>query len=410
MALNPEHSADKSWALYDRALEYIPMGTQTHSKAPREALRGVEPCFIERGEGCRIWDVDGNEYIDFRNGLGPIILGYRFPAVDEAVRWQLEKGTVFSYAHPLEVEVAQRLVEMVPSAERVRFLKTGGEAMAASHRLARAFTGRDLIVSCGYHGWINSMGRSGVPQAMRDLYCDIPWGDGDACRALLQERGREVAAISVACGYADIEKGGDFLPLLRQLSQECGALLIFDEIVTGFRLAPGGAQEYFDVVPDLTVLAKGISNGVPLSCYAGRRDIMETVQEVVISSTYGGDTLGLAAARAVLDTYASEDVIGYLWARGRQLHQGLAAIAAELAVPVGFAGLPPLGQLQFSHADSSRNGALMMRFEGELLQRGVVVFSVCYTNFSHGQDDIDEALAAMREGLVVMQAEGLFDA
>ena len=410
MDLNDQRSVEGSWALYDRAVDLIPMGTQTHSKAPRAALRGVEPCFIERGQGCRIWDVDGNEYIDFRNGLGPIVLGYRFPAVDEAVRRQLEKGTVFSYAHPLEVEVAQRLVDMVPGAEQVRFLKTGGEAMAASHRLARAFTGRDVIVSCGYHGWINSVSRAGVPRAVRDLQCDISWGDEEVCRTLMQSRGPEIAAISVACGYADIEQGHSFLPLLRQLTRECGALLIFDEIVTGFRLAAGGAQEYFGVVPDLTVLAKGISNGVPLSCYAGRRDIMEKVGEVVISSTYGGDALGLAAARAVLDTYRREDVVGALWERGRQLHGGLAEIADELAVPVGFAGLPPLGQLQFSHPDKSRNAALFLRFEGELLKRGVVVYSVCYTNFSHRQADIDQALAAMREALEAMRAEGLFDA
>ena len=139
------------------------MATQTHSKAAREALRGIEPCYLVRGQGCRVWDLDDNEYIDFRNGLGPISLGYRYPAVEEAVRRQLDSGVVFSYAHPLEVEVAERLVDVIPCAESVCFLKTGGEAMAATHRLARAFTGRDHVLTCGYHGWINTMSRAGVP-------------------------------------------------------------------------------------------------------------------------------------------------------------------------------------------------------------------------------------------------------
>ena len=203
-------SVDASWALYDRAAEVIPLGTQTHSKAPREALRGVEPCFIARGSGCRVWDVDGNEYIDFRCGLGPISLGYAHPAVVEAVRRQIGDGSVFSYAHPLEVEVAERLVEVVPCAESVRFLKTGGEAMAAAHRLARACTGRDLILACGYHGWINSMGRAGVPAAMGGLYRDLPWGRAAAFEAAFDELGpdRVAARLGVPAGFRGLPPAG----------------------------------------------------------------------------------------------------------------------------------------------------------------------------------------------------------
>ena len=163
-----------------RGERVIPLATQTHSKAARPALREVEPCYIARGEGCRVWDVDGNEYIDLRNGLGPISLGYRFPAVEEAVRRQLECGTVFSYAHPLEVEVAEALAECIPCAESVRFLKTGGEAMAAALRLARAFTGRDTVLTCGYHGWVNNAARAGAPAAWRRLSPAMPWDEIEA--------------------------------------------------------------------------------------------------------------------------------------------------------------------------------------------------------------------------------------
>ena len=396
---------DRSWELYDRALKLIPMATQTHSKAPREELRGVEPCYIVRGEGCRVWDLDGNEYIDFRNALGPVTLGYRFPAVDEAVRRQLESGILFSYPHPLEVEVAERLVEVVPCAERVRFLKTGGEAMAATHRLARAFTGRDMILTCGYHGWVNTVDPPGVPGPVRSVYRALPWGDATPYAEAFRALPKDIAAVSVACSYADIEKGHKFLPDLRELTERYGALLIFDEIVTGFRLRVGGAQEYFGVTPDLAVFAKGISNGAPLSCYVGRAEVMEVVKESVISSTFGGETLGLAAAKATIDVYRSEDVIGTLWKRGRQLHEGFNELCRRLGVPVSFRGLPPAGQIAFEHP---RSEELFLRFNAEVLKRGVIIYTVCYPNYSHGEEDVAEAVEAMGDALRAMKDEGLF--
>lgn len=403
------HDVTRSWELHERALEVIPMGTQTHSKAPRTALREVEPCFLARGEGCRVWDVDDNEYIDFRCALGPIILGYRFAAVDEAVRRQLDSGMVFSYPHPLEVEVAEALVEIIPCAEAVRFLKTGGEAMAAVHRLARAFTGRDMLLTCGYHGWVNTMSRDGVPEGMQAFYQGLPWGSIEPYEQAFAEAEGQIAAVSVACSYADIELGHTFLPALRALTEKHGALLIFDEIVTGFRLQRGGAQEYFGVLPDLAVFAKGISNGVPLSCFVGRKEVMQQVKDVVISSTYGGDTLGLAAAQAVLETYKNEDVIGHIWTLGQHLHQGFAEICTRLDIAAGFKGVAPLGLLSFDYPDAGRNAELFLRFNGEVLRRGLIIYSVCYVNYSHTREHIDTALAAMEEALLVMKYEGLFD-
>ena len=400
-----QRQVDRSWELYDRALDFVPLATQTHSKAPREALRGLEPCYLLRGKGCRVWDVDGNEYIDFRNGLGPITLGYSFPAVDAAIRQRLDEGIIFSYPHPLELELAERLVAWIPCAEQVRFLKTGGEAMAATHRLARAFTGRDLVLSCGYHGWLNS-NSAGVPEATKALCRPLPWGDSKPYEELLRKG--EVAALSVACAYAEAEVGGGFLAELRELSERYGALLIFDEIVTGFRLDRAGAQGYFGVVPDLAVFAKGISNGVPLACYVGRREVMALVQEASISSTFGGDTLGLAAASAVLDTYESEDVIGVLWERGRWLKEGFNDHCTRLGIEARLCGLPPMPQWIFDGKDARRNGQLFMQFNAEVLRRGLIVFSVCYPNFSHQPADIEAALAAMGEALEAMVEDGLF--
>ena len=179
--------------------------------------------------------------------------------------------------------------------------------------------------------------------------------------------------------------------------------------MTGFRLSLGGAQEYFSVKPDLAVFAKGISNGVPLSCYVGRADVMDTVEEVVISSTFGGDTLGLAAAKSVLEVYEKENVIKMLWARGRQLHEGFNTHCNGLNLPVSFQGLSPLGQLVFNHPDRERNSDLSLRFNEEVLKRGLIIFSVFYPSYSHSEADIAEALKAMSEAIEVMRAEGLFD-
>jgi len=409
MIRNPDdHATHESWALYDEACNVSPMGSQTHSKVPREALRGIEPCFLERGKGCRVWDVDGNEYIDFRAGLGPNTLGYAYPEVVEAVQDQAADGFVFSYAHPLEVSVARDLIELIPCAEQVRFLKTGGEAMAAAHRLARAYTKRDMILTCGYHGWVNAIERPGVPQAIQSVYESLPWGDVDAYEAALKRHPFNVAAISVACDYIQMDQGKRFLAELRRLCDEHGPVLIFDEIVTGFRLRVGGAQELFGVTPDLAVFAKGISNGVPLSCYVGKREIMEVVRDVVISSTFGGDTLGLAAARAVIGVYQTNDVIGTLWRRGERLHQGFGEIADRLDVEVSFVGYAPLGVLGFRSGDREKNAKNYNRLCGEMFKRGVMLYTVCYTSFSHSESDIDESLEAFEDSLSVMKQGDCF--
>ncbi|MCZ6636262.1 MAG: aminotransferase class III-fold pyridoxal phosphate-dependent enzyme [bacterium] len=405
MSVQTERTVEQSWAHYDRALDAIPMGTQTHSKAPREALRSIEPACIVRGKGCRVWDLDGNEYIDFRFGMGPVTLGYCFPPVDEAIRKQLESGIVFPYPHPLEAEVAERLIQIIPCADRVRFLKTGGEAMAATFRLARGFTGREILLTCGYHGWINTM-RKGVPEAVRNLSQSLPWGDVTPFEEAFTSHPDQIAAVSVACSYGDIEKGDPFLADLRSLTEQHGALLIFDEIVTGFRLAIAGAQEYFGVTPDLAVFAKGISNGMPLACYLGKAEIMDRVKDVIISSTFGGDTLALAAAKAVINFYTTEPVIDTLWVRGRQLHQGFHEHCQRLGAPAKFRGLPPLGMLTFKHSNSSD---LLTRFQAELLKRGVIPYSVYYTNFSHTEADIQEVIAVMGDALETMANEALFD-
>lgn len=408
MATDTKAGLDLSWQLWERAQKVIPMATQTHSKAAREALRGIEPCFIARGQGGHVWDVDGREYLDFRCSLGPITLGHRFPAVEAAVREQIDSGTVFSYPHPLEVEVAEALVEVIPCAEMVRFLRTGGEAMSATMKLARAFTGRDRILKCGYHGWLTTMTGDGVPEAVRSVHTELGWGAVDTFRAELEADAGNIAAITVAYAYSAGEAAGEFLQALRDLADRYDTLLIFDEIVTGFRLANGGAQERFGVTPDLAVFSKGMANGWPIATYLGRAEVMQTVRKAVISSTFGGETTGLAAAKAALEVYRTEDVIGHLDRLGTRMRDGYNAAFEAAGAPAKAVGLPPCPQIVWSASETHSAGELALRLDAELLRRGVITYGVMYVNYSHTDADLDALLERLADALVAMRADGCF--
>ncbi|GEM_PF-151148 len=391
--------SSERWAR--RLHDVMPWGSSTCSKAAR--LMPEEPGVIVRGKGCRVWDADGREYIDFRNSLGPVTLGYGFGPVDEAIRCQLEQGIAFGHPHPLECEVAEMIRDAVPSAQKVRFLKTGGEAVAACIRLARHATGRQHVIQIGYNGWLNSLsaggrvlpGRSaadappGVPQCLSELHHACPWNDIESVRLVMERFSGDVAAVVVAADYADIASGKDFYPAVRRLTREQGTLLVLDEIVTGYRIAIGGVQEYFGISPDLSIFAKGIANGMPLSAYAGRADVMDKLKEVVITSTLGGETLSLAAAKAALEFYRTNDVVGYLWRMGERMWKGFNNLAARHKLPIQARGFWPCPQIVFGPGSAED---IPDRFFRAAYRRGVSLYNVSYVNFSHTEADVDEAL------------------
>jgi glutamate-1-semialdehyde 2,1-aminomutase len=304
-------SMRRSNALYERALKTIPLATQTFSKSAQQYVGGVSPLFVERGDGCRVWDVDGNEYIDFVLGLLPVVLGYRNPIVDDAIRAQLEKGITFSLATDLEAELAERLVDLIPCAEKVRFGKNGSDVTLAATRLARAHTGRDKIAMCGYHGWHDwSIGTTtrnlGIPKAVQDLTLTFPYNDTEALEQLfLAEEGQIAAVIMEPASIVEPDPG--YLQAVKEIAHKNGALLVFDEIVTGFRAGPSGAQGRYGVTPDLACFGKAMANGMPLSAVVGRADIMNLMEEIFFSATFGGETLSLAAAIATLDVLKKEN-------------------------------------------------------------------------------------------------------
>ena len=401
-----DQSKSERWAR--RLEDVIPWGSSTCSKAA--TLLPEEPGVIVRGEGCRVWDADGREFIDYRNSLGPVTLGYRFPAVDKAIRKQLNSGIIFGHPHPIEGEVAELLRDAIPCAERVRFLKTGGEAIAACIRLARCHTGRDHVVQIGYNGWLNSLAKGGrvlpretassappgVPQALSDLHHVCDWNDEEAVRATFTEHGDRIAAIVVASDYENPEAGESFYPFLRQVTDRHGAVLVYDEIVTGFRVAVAGVQERFGVVPDMAVFAKGMANGMPLSAYVGKAEVMDNLREAIVSSTYAGETLSLAAAKAAIETYRSENVIAHLWAKGLRLMRGLDALFEERSLPIRMAGYACCPTFRF---DEEAAANLRERFMRAAYRAGVSFYNVAYINYSHQDADIDDTLDRLAAGL-----------
>ena len=299
--------------MLERALKTIPLGSQTFSKSKTAYPEGVSPHFIKRGDGSHVWDVDGNEYIDFVNGLASITLGYNDPDVTEAVKAQLEEGTIFSLPHEIEIKVAEKIIEMVPCAEMVRFGKNGSDATAGTIRLTRAYTKRDHVAVCGYHGWqdwyIGSTSRNlGVPSSVRDLTHSFTYNDLDSIEQLFKKYSDQVAAVIIE-PMNSTEPNNGFLEGVKGLTQKNGALLIFDETITGFRYANGGAQEYFGVIPDLAIFGKGMANGYPVSVVTGRAEIMKLMEEVFFSFTFGGETLSLAAALTTMTKLQQEPVV-----------------------------------------------------------------------------------------------------
>ncbi len=393
---------------FERGKRVVPGCTQTFSKGWTQFTFGASPIFLKSGRGCRVIDVDGNEFIDYPMALGPIILGHNYPAVTEAVVQQMWDGTTFSLPHPLEVEVAELLAEIIPCAEMVRFAKNGSDATSGAVRLARAYTGREIIACCGYHGWqdwyIGTTTRNrGVPKAVQELTVPFEYNNLDNLKRIFAEHAGQVAAVIMEPVGVEEPRGG-FLEEIRELTRREGALLIFDEVVTGFRLALGGAQEYFGVTPDLACLGKGMANGYPLAAVVGARKFMELFNEVFFSFTFGGETVSLAAALATIKETRDKNVINHLWEQGQKLKDGYNVLARKFGVEcyTECIGLPPRTVTTFKDETEKESLVLKSLFQQECLKRGVLFsgsHNVCY---SHSNADIDHTLRVYRTAMEIL--------
>jgi len=395
----------KSEEIFRRSLGLIPCNSQTLAKGPTQYVDGLAPKYLQKGKGCRVWDVDGNEYIDYNMGIGPISLGYAYPAVDEAIRRQLDDGITFSLMHPLEVEVAELIQEFIPNAEAVRFSKTGAEATSAAVRIARAFTGRDRILCCGYHGWhdwyASTLARNaGVPQAVMDETFTFSYND---IGSLKKAMNYDVAAVILEPVVFEEPQDG-FLYQVQDLCHKYGTLLIFDEMWTGFRIAEGGAQEYFGVIADIATYSKAIANGMPLSVITGRYDVMQVLEEeVFFFNTFGGEALSLAAAKATLHEIRDKKVINYLHEAGTLLKNGIETHLKALGIAyITLKGYP---YRTFFNFDSSAGDPLILKsyVQQELIKRGILWSGFNTLSYSHTKEDIDYTIRAWQEVLYLLK-------
>lgn len=421
-----------SASLYARALDFFPGGVNSPVRAFRAV--GGEPFFVDRGEGARIYDVDGREYIDYVLSWGPLLFGHAHPRVVEAVSEAARRGTSYGAPTGAEVRLAELVQRFFPSMERMRFVNSGTEATMSAVRLARGFTGRPLLLKfegC-YHGHGDSFlvkagsgvatlglpDSPGVPEALSRLTLTVPFNDLPAVARIFQEHGDQIAAVIVEpvvgnAGFIPPEEG--FLPGLRKITQDRNALLIFDEVMTGFRVAPGGAQERFGVTPDLTTLGKVIGGGLPVGAYGGRQDVMDQIAPsgpVYQAGTLSGNPVAMAAGIAQLEMIEEMQPHVELETRTRRLVEGLIAGARSLDVPMSGGHLGSMWGVFFTgdpvrnYADARRSDVeLFRRYYHGCLERGVFfapsAFEAGFLSTEHGDSEIDatveRAVDALRE-------------
>ncbi|MCK4264793.1 aminotransferase class III-fold pyridoxal phosphate-dependent enzyme [Candidatus Babeliales bacterium] len=389
--------------MLERALKSIPFGSQTFSKGRSHYPYGASPLFAQRGEGSSLWDVDGNEYIDFVSALAAILLGYNDKDVIQAVKNQLDEGTVFSLSHSIESEVAEKIIKLIPCAEMVRFGKNGSDATAAAVRLARAYTCRDHIITCGYHGWqdwyIGSTSRNlGVPKSTQKLTHSFIYNDIDSLQNVFSEFKNEVAAVIMEPMNSTYPKDG-FLEAVKSLTHKNGAVFIFDEVITGFRYSLGGAQELFNVTPDLATFGKAMSNGYPISAVVGRADIMKLMEDIFYSFTFAGETISLAATLATLNKLEKQPVLSTVNKQGEKVIKGINVLIEDHGVSDVFSlsGHPSWTFLSINNLNSYSSFEVKTLLLQEMFKRGILTIGTHNMTFSHTDKDIECLLAAYNE-------------
>lgn len=366
---------------FKRAEAVIPLASQTFSKSYYSYVKGVSPLFIERSRGAYTWDIDKCKYIDYVLGLLPIVLGHCHKGVDRAIKKQLKKGILFSASSTLETRLAEMLCELIPSAEMVRFAKNGSDVTSAAVRLARAYTGRNHILVCGYHGWhdwyISTTSKNnGIPAQVKQLTHSFNYNDIESFKRVLEANQADVAAVIME-PVAALAPTGQFLQQIREICTREGIVLIFDEIVTGFRIDLGGAQSVYQVIPDLSCFGKALANGMPISALVGRREIMSAVEDIFFSGTFAGETLSLAAAIATLTELKKSNAAERINNLGSYLIDQVTALIAEhkLEKYLRIGGQPWWPRFYFNADAGIDSDLLLSLFRQEVHKNGLLILS-----------------------------------
>jgi len=398
-----------SFDYLEKSRKLIPSLTQTFSRSAYTFVEGSFPVYAKSAKGSHFFDVDDNEYIDYLCGLGPIILGYCYPRIDDAIKKQLESGILFSLPHKLEIDVSELLCDIVPCAEMVKFSKTGSGSATGAVRGARAITKRDKIAYCGsggvWHDWYATIisRNQGVPEFNSNLILPFDYNDINALEYIFEKNKDEIACVFMEATIFE-KPEYDFLKKVKKLTQENDAVLIFDEIVTGFRFANGGAQELFGVKPDITVLGKGIANGMPLSAIVGKSEFMKIFDDVFFSTTYASDTLSLAAGKATIMEIKEKPVIKNIWENGLHLMEEFNKITKENSLNIELSGYPV--RMKLVGKDSKGNDSVLVRslLIQELVKRGVFMHpGVEFISYSHTKEDIQQTLKALEDSISIIK-------
>jgi glutamate-1-semialdehyde 2,1-aminomutase len=434
LTMNPSDQPSNSADLFGRAQKVLAAGVSSDA---RRVAPGRVPLYVDHAKGAYLWDVDGRQYLDFVMGQGPMVLGHCAPEVVAAIQRQSERGLAYAAQHELEVVAAELLTSLVPCADLVRFNTVGSEAVLGAWRIARGATGRQRILKFEghYHGWLDAAlwsvhpdlkyagtndspvpvpGTGGQQLSSGSDLLIAPWNDLEAFGALMAEHGHEVAAVvmePVLCNTGCIEPDPAFLAAVVDITHSAGGLVIFDEVITGFRLGTGGAQEYLGVVPDIAIFGKAIAGGMPVAAIAGSRAVMDVVTrgEVGHAGTFNSNPLGMAAAVATLQTLANrrEEIYPHMYSLGARLKAGLTSIAEQSSIPLLVDGPGPMLQTYFTEALAVRNyrdfvntdRASASRFHEALFDRGVNIVGrgLWFLSAAHSDQDVDRTLQIVEE-------------
>ena len=399
----------KGQDLWKTAKTVIPGGNMLLSKRPEQFLPEQWPAYYSKAKGCRVWDLDGRDYIDMSiMGIGCNTLGYGDDDVDDAVRRAIGLGTMSTLNAPEEVELAQKLIELHPWAEMARFARSGGEANAISIRIARAATGRDGVALCGYHGWhdwylaanlgneerlaghlLPGLSPNGVPKSLRGSVFPFAYNDYDALEELVQTQEIGVIKMEVARNY---EPTGDFLLRVRQLADDRGIVLIFDECTSGFRQAFGGLHKIYGVDPDMAVFGKALGNGYAVTAVIGKRDIMQAAQNTFISSTFWTERIGSVAGVATLGVMEREKSWERITATGKDIAARWRALGDKYGLPLMTAGVPALTSFALKLPQAQAYRTLITQ---EMLDKGYLAATAVYTCTAHTPDIVDGYFEAL---------------
>jgi len=403
----------KSQELYNKAKKIIPGGTQLLSKRPEMFLPDLWPAYYDKAKGCEVWDLDGNKYIDMSYmGIGACILGYADDYVNNAVKEVIDKGNMNTLNAPEEVELAELLCELHLWADMVRYARTGGEAMAIAVRIARAKTGKDKVLFCGYHGWCDwylaanladdkaldghllpGLEPQGVPEALKGTAYPFVYNDTKGFLELIEKYKNEVGVV-VLESVRNKKPEKEFVATIKNVTKDLGIVLVVDEVSAGWRLNIGGAHLLYNIEPDIAVFAKGISNGYPMAAIIGKSEVMEAAQTSFISSTYWTDRIGPVAAIATIRKMIEKNVPNYLVKQGKTVQQAWTNLAEKHGLKIHVEGIYPLGHFNFEYDNPLVLKTLFTQF---MLERGFLATNAYYASFSHKNEQIENYITAVDE-------------